>query len=107
VVGRANASEVGQLGWATVGEVDAPVVDLQAAGNHAAGDDTDRVPLDEGGPKTCGDGAPSARDRPNVDAVDDQDAQEAVAEQVPGGGDWHGSDALDLTDLVTVDGAAA
>jgi hypothetical protein len=107
VVSRAEAGEVGQLGWATVGEVDVPVVDLQAPGNRAAGDDAGRVPLDEGDSKASGDGAPSARDRPNIDAVGNEDAQEAVAEQVPGGGDWHESDALDLTDLVAVDGAAS
>ena len=75
-------------------------------GAVAAFDDAGGVVPEEGDLLGCGDSATEVADVGDVDTVRDDEFENGVSEELPGGGDGDGSDAGDFAEFVVSDGSA-
>ena len=75
------------------------MIDLQAGGHVAAGDDAVRVPFDECRLQWSGNRSTQMADGGHIDAVGDDKVGDGIAHQVPGDLDGDRSDAGNLTAL--------
>lgn len=97
----AKPTKVVQLGRATEGVVQSPVVDLQMMGNRAAGDHALGVTVGQGHPKSTANSPRGGRHRLDVDSSAHQERQPGVSEKGPGTGEGNGAETGDLTDLIS------
>ncbi|HEY1733712.1 MAG TPA: hypothetical protein VGG23_04625, partial [Acidimicrobiales bacterium] len=81
------------------------MVDLEVSRVRASGDGTALVTLDQRGPQPRRDGSLARRHGLHVGPVTDDELEQRITEEVPGDGDRHRADAVDLAPFVAFDRA--